>query len=82
MLALMVRIRRKVTSKTEDNSVFVMNVEKKVGLSLKREEYEEMTVCITLPQVILYKSSSNGAGIKQKASKKFSKKSVDIVNAK
>ena len=78
----MVRIRRKVTSKTEDNSVSVMNAEENAGLSLKREGYEGMRVCITLPQVILYKSSSNGAGIKQKTSKKFSKKSVDIVNAK
>jgi hypothetical protein len=32
--------------------------------------------------VILYKSSSYGAGIKQKALKKVSKKSVDSVNAK
>ena len=82
MLALMVRIRRKVSSKIENNSVYMMNAEEKVGLSLKREEYEGMRVCITLPQVILYKSSSNGAGIKQRASKKFSKKSVDSVNAK
>ena len=45
----MVRIRRKVTSKTEDNSVSVMNAEENAGLSLKREEYEGMRVCITLP---------------------------------
>lgn len=47
MLALMVRIRRKVSSKIENNSVYMMNAEEKVGLSLKREEYEEMPVCIT-----------------------------------
>ena len=41
-----------------------------------------MRACNLKLQVILYKSSSNGAGIKQRASKKFSKKSVDIVNAK
>ncbi|MHC1717410.1 MAG: hypothetical protein AB9883_01950 [Acidaminococcaceae bacterium] len=59
-----------------------MNIEEKVCLSLKREEYEVMRVCITYPQVILYKSSSYGAGITQKALKKVSKKSVDSVNAK
>ena len=51
----MVRIRCKVTSKTEDNSVSMMNAEENAGLSLKREGYEGMRVCITLPQVILYK---------------------------
>ena len=66
----MVRIRRKVTSKTEDNSVSMMNAEENACLSLKREEYEGMIVCITLPQVILYKSSSYGAGITKKALKK------------
>ena len=45
----MVRIRCKVTSKTEDNSVSMMNAEENAGLSLKREGYEGMRVCITLP---------------------------------
>ena len=40
-----------------------------------------MRACNLKLQVILYKSSSYGAGIKQKTSKKFSKKSVDNVNA-